>query len=77
MKVTLHNSCFAYLDKHQVPNALIENIRSQALQAWEKRSKDEKFVRIMVNIPRSYGHYFRFLTVLPYRKGSNTLTVRA
>ncbi len=39
MKVTLHNSCLAYLAKHNDSESLIEEVRTQALNAWENRGK--------------------------------------
>ena len=33
MKVTLHNSCFAYLAKNLASESLIEEVRTQAVNA--------------------------------------------
>ena len=64
MKVTLHNSCLAYLAKHNDSESLIEEVRTQALNAWENRGKDVSSTRIMVN------------TVSPYANRKDLLSVR-
>ena len=69
MKVTLHNSCLAYLAKHN-------EVRTQALNAWENRGKDVSSTRIMVNIPSQYGQKYHFFTVSPYANRKDLLSVR-
>lgn len=76
MKVTLHNSCLAYLAKHNDSESLIEEVRTQALNAWENRGKDVSSTRIMVNIPSQYGQKYHFFTVSPYANRKDLLSVR-
>lgn len=76
MKVTLHNSCFAYLAKNLASESLIEEVRIQAVNAWKNRGKDELSTRIIVNIPSQYGQKYRFFTVSPYANRKDLLNVR-
>ncbi|OOF39186.1 hypothetical protein BKK47_07395 [Rodentibacter mrazii] len=77
MKVTLHNSCYAFLAQHHSPEAFIEDIQTQALEAWEKRGKDENSTRIIVNIPSEHGQLYHFFTVSLYGNRKDLLSVKA
>ncbi|OOF81965.1 hypothetical protein BKG92_07535 [Rodentibacter ratti] len=77
MKVTLHNSCYAFLTQHHSPESFIEEIRTQALEAWKTRGKDENSTRIIVNVPSEHGQLYHFFTVSLYGNRKDLLSVKA
>ena len=80
MEITFHHSCLTFLqDIGASPSfaRMIENIKSEAISAWEKRKVNENIVRFAVSIPSKYGQHFHFFTAAPHHSVRYTLNIKA
>ncbi|AKO30843.1 hypothetical protein A6046_01080 [[Haemophilus] ducreyi] len=77
MKVELTLECFAgYLSNdftNPIDKTLVDEIKTQARQAWRKRPSDKETIRILVKMPATCGQHFRYLEVR--QKNENTLQI--
>ena len=80
MNISLHHSCLDLLKsikaQPQRDSLFIKELTEQAYQAWDTREAGSNMARFAFALPNEYGLRFHFFTVLPYRQGSNTLSVR-